>query len=412
MNRETDTNLLLHDAVSVQATDKLFSPSCLLIPSTLHDAVLQKRFRPERRSAIYLIYDVIAQKCTRRNGKWTKISDRRFVEVVRNHTRKSAEKRWLEDNGFIEIKKFAAKDGVLKNSKIPGRLCQRYRIVEQEGDCLWANLWKRQQVWIPSTANDAYCQHTRRVLSHVRVNAELASRMCSGEAEYSSLPLPRRMSIVHCARTLEMRGGNVHRGLRVNRLYSPWTSAPRELRRACSLCGEPIVTIDLQASQPTLIGLMAHDDQFSEACLHDDLYRDVCNLFDISREEAKPIFLSYVYGPNRSEKTRNKQALRVQQYVAERFPKTHAFIMDSKSSNYRQFARRLQDAEAEIFLDGLLATLIEKDVPALTVHDSVSVPQSHLATTLAVASEILGRKMKGKGRLKICGGGEETEVDL
>jgi hypothetical protein len=98
--------------------DRLFSKSALLIPAKLHEAALRECFRPERRTAIYLIYDVIMQKCARMSGKWAYISDRSFLKVVKNHTRKSAEKKWLEEKGFIQIKtqKFQASNAKATSS--------------------------------------------------------------------------------------------------------------------------------------------------------------------------------------------------------------------------------------------------------------------------------------------------------
>lgn len=380
--------------------DRLFSDSALLIPAKLHEAALREGFRPERRTAIYLIYDLIVRKCTQMKAEWAFISDRSFLKVVKNHTRKSTEKKWLEENGFIQIKKWRSDNGTLKNSKIPGKQCQGYRLVVQEGECIWVDLWKRKLCWQTCTEDDPFCQFTRMVLGKVAVDDSTATRMCLGEADYSSLPVARRMAIVHWARTLQLGHGSIRRGRRVNRLFSPWTSAPRELRKACFLANESIVSLDLQASQPTLIGLLAEDDAFSEACLNDELYGYIGTVFSVEREEAKRIFLSYIYGPNRKPGARNKQAFFVQEYVAQRFPKTHAYVWNSKDRDYKAFARQLQNIEAKLFVEGILAEMKQNGVPALTAHDSVAVPETHYEQAVEACRKILGERLKGKGRIK------------
>lgn len=383
--------------------DRLFSNSALLIPAELHHAVLREGFRPERRTAIYLIYDVIMQRCDQMKSKWAYISDQSFLKVVKNHTRKSAEKKWLEENGFIQIKKWRSEDGTLKNSKIPGRKCQGYKLTEQKGECIWVDLWERTLAWPSFTQDDRFCQYTQSVLSRIQVDHALAARMCLGEAEYSSLPTARRMAILYWARTLQFGCGAIRRGRRVNRLYSPWTSTPRELRRACSLNGEPLVSIDLQASQPTLIGLLAEDDSFSQACLNDELYGHIGKLFGVDRETAKPIFLSYIYGRNRKPTARNTCAFQVQQFVAEHFPQTHAFIWQNKAFDHKSFACRLQNLEANLFLDGILNELMQERMAALTLHDSVTVPYSLLEPALEISQAILGKQLAGRAKLKVSG---------
>jgi hypothetical protein len=389
------------DGGSATIMDRLFSNSALLIPAKLHDAVLGEGFRPERRTAIYLIYDVIMQKCARMSGKWAYISDRSFMKVVKNHTRKSAEKKWLEEKGFIQIKKWRSEDGTLKNSKIPGRQCQGYKIVEQKGECIWVDLWQRQLAWSSYTQDDRFCQYTRDMLGRVEVDEAKVACICWGQADFSSLSLARRMATLHWARTLHFGTGAIRRGRRVNRLYSPWTSAPRELRKACVLDGEPIVSIDLQASQPALIGLLAEDERFLQACFHDELYGQVSKLFGVCRDEAKPIFLSYIYGRNRKQTARNNRAFLVQEYVAKEFPKTHSFVWGSKLEDYKAFACRLQNLEAELFLDGIFGEMIQQKISALTVHDSIAVPMSRQEGAVQVCQTVLGRALAGKARMKV-----------
>jgi len=395
-------------SASMTTIDRLFSPSAILVPSGLHDLVLREGFRPERQAAIYLIYDAIAANCRQMKGKWAPIPDRVFRKLVKNHTRKSADKKWLEEKGFIEIKKWQLKDGTIRNSKIPGRKCQAYRVIEQGEECVWVDLWGRSAVWPSFTASDHLCQYARKVLKRIDVDRSLLSRICFGDSGFSSFSAARRIAVLHWARVLHFGAGAIRRGRRVNRLFSPWTSAPRELRRACFLCGEPIVSIDLQASQPTLIGLLAQDDTFVQACFNDELYAQISKLFAISREDAKPIFLSYIYGQNRKANARNKSALQVQQFVAEKFPQTHRFIWQSKESNHKAFARQLQNLEAKLFLDGILSEMKQKRISALSVHDSIAVPESQSEEAVRICRTML-RELEGRGRLKVSNYGNNEE---
>jgi len=389
--------------------DKLFLNSFLLIPAQLHKIVLREGFRPERQTAIYLIYDLIAQKCSLMKGKWTHISDRAFKSVVKNHTRKSGVNRWLEENGFITIKKWTAKDGTIKNSKIPGRRCQAYGVIEQGNESIWVELWKRKLDWPISTWSDPFCTYTREVLGKIEVDYSQVDRILGSKANFSNLTSTRRMSVVHWARILHYNAGSIQRGRRVNRLYSPWTSCPRELRKACLLSGEPIVSIDLQASQPTLIGLLAEDADFSIACFNDTFYGKIGQLFAVDRDEAKRICLTYIYGANRKPTARNKQAFQVQEYVAEHFPKTHSFVWSSKLHDHTTFSCQLQNLEAKLFLCGIMAKMMQEKIPVLTVHDSISVPASFEKKAVEIMKKILGQNLRGRARVKISNYGEGSD---
>jgi len=178
------------------------------------------------------------------------------------------------------------------------------------------------------------------------------------------------------------------------------------------LTGEAIATFDLQASQPTLIGVLAEDDSFSNACLTDELYGQICRLFGIDRNEAKPTFLSYIYGRNRTPKARNKRAFLVQQYVEEHFPKTHAYIWQRKHADHTEFACHLQNLEAELFVGDLLATMMQKKIPALTVHDCLAVPESRMEEALEIARKILKPRLGGKAKLRLSQSGKVEEQSI
>jgi hypothetical protein len=157
---------------------------------------------------------------------------------------------------------------------------------------------------------------------------------------------------------------------------------------------------------------LAEDTSFSEACFKDELYPHIGRLFAVDREQAKPIFLSYIYGRNRKPTARNNQAFKVQQFVAEHFPKTHAFIWKNKAADHKAFACRLQNLEADLFLNGILEEMMQKRMTGLTLHDSIAVPCSLLAPTLEISREILGRQLRGRGRLKISGSHAERWVAI
>ena len=59
------------------------------------------------------------------------------------------------------------------------------------------------------------------------------------------------------------------------------------------------------------------------------------------------------------------------------YPVHAAYITDVKKADYRQLARKLQRLESSIVIDGVSGYLAKhfSDVPILTIHDELIVPQ-------------------------------------
>jgi hypothetical protein len=131
-----------------------------------------------------------------------------------------------------------------------------------------------------------------------------------------------------------------------------------------------------------------------------------------TNRSAKPIVLSYIYGRNRSATARNKQAYLVQEHVANHFPKTHSFVWKNKLHDHTAFACRLQNLEADLFLGGIFGELMQRQIPALTVHDSIAVPLSRQQKAVEICRDVLGRRLAGKARIKVNQQGTDQETTL
>ena len=59
------------------------------------------------------------------------------------------------------------------------------------------------------------------------------------------------------------------------------------------------------------------------------------------------------------------------------YDKAAQYVIENKTGNYRRFSWNMQRMEADIFVDCVYASLASLGIPALTVHDSIGIPNSY-----------------------------------
>jgi len=232
---------------------------------------------------------------------------------------------------------------------------------------------------LPETSADHACEITRENLGKLK------------RKEGSELAEPdnrERSSIFVLGNNLR----NVNRGTKVNRLYSPWVVASKRVRKLFTLDGGEIVSLDMRAAQPTFVACFARDDQLLTACMEDKLYGGLMSHLSAQRDKTKKYFLAYLFGHIRKSTTGLTQAFEIQEYMAQLFPITANYVEKEKTPNFKNFARKLQNYEADIFVDGIFMELAHRNITALTVHDSISCQKSKVEECRQVMKKIISDK--------------------
>ena len=67
---------------------------------------------------------------------------------------------------------------------------------------------------------------------------------------------------------------------------------------------------------------------------------------------------------------------------------------------YSNFSIEMQNAEAEIFVNGIYMNLMSEDIPSLLIHDSIYVPNHWVKDTEEIMTAHLDKAI-GKDRYKI-----------
>lgn len=350
--------------------------------------------RIDKMEATYLFWWLIdswENNTTTRTGKeWKQVLDKHFEFITKSRETRAKIRAWLEENGFIEIRKTMCKDGTHRNLRIKNKTAQQYRTLEREEMVEYVLCSKTIQdcFSIAETANDEASQQTRKNLGLLRKKENAWGKTQNTEDRYRNRDQKALL-------TIENNAGSIKRGRKVDRLFSPWVTSRNAVRKLFTFGSDEIRSFDLQAAQPTLMGSLAKDEKLLGACLSDELYLGIARAFDLDRDKAKKAFYSYSYGPIRKHGTRRPQALLVQQYISDNYPITANYVASQKRFDHCQFAIKMQNLEASIFVDGIFAELSRVGILALTVHDSIYVGTTHQEQTKEITEEHLNKHVFG-----------------
>ncbi len=369
--------------------------NCIYVPQALLDAVHSTGFRIELAETVLLSWWMIdcwnaEQTRANRVHKWKRIHDQYFIRINKTDESRAKARRWLVDEGFIEIRQVVCQDGISRNRRIRGRECQSYRTKNARAYSRYPLAKKSVFDCLPcSTGSDEESKKTRENLGLLQLKDQglgiLKKKKIGRQANRDRQTL---LTLIH-------NKGVVKRGRVVNRLYSPWTGLRKELRTLFTLDGQEIDSFDLQAAQPTLMASMAGDSKMLADCQSDAFYKGLAAELGLEREDGKNCFYPYVYGPIRKVGTKQPQALKIQEWMRDKY-ETAADFVDSRKTGryYGLFSREMQNKEAAIFVDGIFRELNREDVVALTIHDSIFFGENDRDQVKAVTESHLREHIK------------------
>lgn len=335
----------------------------------LAESELKNRISIENRLLFWLIIDSWPYS-DETGDDWKAIHSDRFGAVTTNSRAFAEIHRWLENKGFIKIKKIRLNDGREVNYYKDGEVSMSYKAL-CEGNLVPYELISKTYWGTIECHTDKHplCQVTRQ-------NVGLLAEVSREKLEYGSFDLEkkRKNKDSHSLYKLNTNKGRVNFGHKVKRLYSPWASARGDVRERFTLDGAPIVSWDLKASQPSLMAVMAEDWELLADCKSDALYQGIMHLLGVDRDTAKKAYMAYAYGKNRGDWAGHRDAYQVQEWMKRTYPKAGQFVRRHKKDNhYAKLSCELQDMEAEIFVFGALQEMSNLGLPALTVHDALYV---------------------------------------
>lgn len=173
-----------------------------------------------------------------------------------------------------------------------------------------------------------------------------------------------------------------------SRVYSAITNLNREFRKSIRLNGKKIVRIDIRNSQPLLASILIGNHWkkkqeelpedvklYRSRCEQGKFYDDFMELIELPedmRSMFKQDFFRKVFFSKVVEKGNVLKDLFIQMY-----PSCWEAITEKKGGlyckDYGEFARMLQEAEAQIIYDFVNVRLMEQGIKAFNIFDSIYV---------------------------------------
>jgi len=177
------------------------------------------------------------------------------------------------------------------------------------------------------------------------------------------------------------------------RFHSNYTRLKKEIRSTCLIVKyngskEGTFEIDVKNSQPMLLLLLLKNNLTELNMEEYDTYKDHCKtgiVYDmmirmyemshkgktINRKEAKEMFYHYLFGTSKNAESR-KMFKRM-------YPSIDRWLHKYKIEHgYKSVARNLQRLESDLIYNNIIneIKLIDPNIPIITVHDSLIVPES------------------------------------
>lgn len=152
---------------------------------------------------------------------------------------------------------------------------------------------------------------------------------------------------------------------------------------------EDVVEIDIKNSQPMFLLLLLRDNltdgvlkikdflDYKKECYTGDIYKRLIKMYSfcypnktLNRKEAKKIFYKYLFGPVKNNDVRKMFKMM--------FPSIDKWLtLYKKEKGYKTVSHALQRLESDLIYNDIIKEIKSiKNVPIITIHDSLIVPKS------------------------------------
>ena len=209
-----------------------------------------------------------------------------------------------------------------------------------------------------------------------------------------------------------LKNGRINKSLRFNRndtnnrLDTNLTNMASELRQFI-IGYKDMAYLDLVNSQPVLFNVLlskyrknASIEQLKEldtyllSTTNGIWYEELEKIYNVSRNEAKEIWMEIAYSENSSYVKRKKK-------FSESFPFISKIIEELKIKNHADFSIELQKIESVVFIDKICKDLVAAGIVPFTIHDGLLVPKNSWKKTEFIMLENLKKVIGAYPKIKV-----------
>lgn len=169
---------------------------------------------------------------------------------------------------------------------------------------------------------------------------------------------------------------------------------------------EDMVYLDLKNAQPVLFNILLKEhlinatedlkkeiNQYFKNTINGNWYEHLQELYGITREESKDLWMKVAYSKNKSYRDDKK-------VFKDTYPNIYKIISSYKIKNHADFAIKLQKIESDIFIDKICRKLVEKEIIPFTIHDAVIVNKKDKETSLKIMESVFKNALGEVPRIK------------
>jgi hypothetical protein len=190
-----------------------------------------------------------------------------------------------------------------------------------------------------------------------------------------------------------------------NRLFTEFVCIPTELRPMVKFQGEQLFNIDLRCAQCCFLAsfydnsiLNQNEKSLFISAMQNteiDLYSILAKEGNMPRADAKDKIFVIMFAPNYMQTGKICRAFK------KLFPILSSKIYQAKNADYTDVARAMQTTESKIMIEGVLQFLLDQNIPAFSIHDSIMTTAPWVETVKTAIDSFFFAEMGFKPILRV-----------
>lgn len=170
------------------------------------------------------------------------------------------------------------------------------------------------------------------------------------------------------------------------RVFSGLTQIPREYRHLIRLRGQPLMGVDVRNSQPLILAAVIRKErpemagasdvvEYTSLCERGELYDALAVKAGMSPDATKKRFFAVFFG---RVPLQSWTLSKLTKTFRDTFPTAWKIVCELKTrdtptirANHANLARLMQKMESDIVIQDAAASLLQRGIPVLTIHDSL-----------------------------------------
>lgn len=289
---------------------------------------------------------------------------------------------YLLDNNIIYLYKNYA----------TGKRCKVYKFTDEMHEANYISskieipniLEKRKQAIKGEKESTFVSEYNEDVITHLKKSLKLVKLDYKLAKEYiNENILEENAKLINTNIIEKINNSDIYSGFdKYGRFHTNFTVLKKGIRENfLSINGNKLAELDVKNSQPFFMSIIMKQKGFFNEEYHNDviegrLYEKIMICSGKPRKQVKQDVFRILYGRNRKNGM-NK----IEECFKEIYPEVYDWIIKYKADNqnYKILAQELQRTESKFIFNKVIPKILKwKEIPVITIHDSILFEEQHL----------------------------------